>query len=47
MIELGGAQARQIALRAQLIAAGLSPVAVSETTGPFMIGHPPRPRTAE
>ncbi|WP_433517559.1 hypothetical protein ACQP2T_19685 [Nonomuraea sp. CA-143628] len=36
-----------IALRAQLIAAGLSPVAVAETTGPFMIGHPPRPRTAE
>jgi len=35
------------ALRGQLIAAGLSPVSVSETTGPYASGRPPRPRPAE
>ncbi|MFD1535714.1 hypothetical protein [Nonomuraea guangzhouensis] len=35
------------ALRGQLIEAGLSPVSGSETTGPHMIGGPPRPRPAE
>ncbi|MBT2233796.1 hypothetical protein [Nonomuraea sp. NEAU-A123] len=35
------------ALRGQLIAAGLSPVSGPETTGPHMIGGPPRPRASE
>jgi septal ring factor EnvC (AmiA/AmiB activator) len=36
-----------IALRAQLVAAGLSPVPVSETTGPYVVGRPPATGPAE
>ncbi|MCK2214427.1 hypothetical protein MF672_011585 [Actinomadura sp. ATCC 31491] len=32
-----------VALRTQLVAAGLSPVPISETTGPYAVGTRPRP----
>ncbi|MFG1708445.1 hypothetical protein ACFLIM_35115 [Nonomuraea sp. M3C6] len=36
-----------ITLRAQLVAAGLSPAPASETTGPYQLGHPPRSQPSE